>query len=283
MNISIHRLLGGLAVVAVLVLGGGSSVLAADPTATPGSTAPSGPSGDEMLSVQPSLIGISADPGAAITVPLTLRAAADLQIVVQSRGLAQATDGSFKAVGEADDATPFSARQMLSAEPGSFEMHPGETKVVNVHVAVPTDVGEGTRYAILTITGNPIAAPGSSDNVGFGVELGVSTIVQIADTQQTRLGEISALSIGEALPGQPLPVRVTFDNTGNSHYGAIPNELLTTAVLQDPTGTQIATATANGNQLSVIPGFTRAIDLRMTPDHALVDNTTYHLEVGVGL
>jgi len=115
------------------------------------------------------------------------------------------------------------------------------------------------------------------------VELGVSTIVQITDTAQTKTGEITGIAVGEALPGQPLPVTVSFLNSGNSHYGAVPNELVTTSTLQDASGAELATATANGNQLSVVPTFARGVELSMTPSQALVDGATYHLEVGAGL
>ena len=126
-------------------------------------------------------------------------------------------------------------------------------------------------------------APSGSSNVGFGVELGVSAIVQIAGTTQAKTGEIQTIDIGAALPGQALPVNVSFLNTGNAHYGAIPNELVTSATLQDDAGTVLATAGANGNQLSVIPTFSRTVGVSMTPSSPLVPDGRYHLEVGVGL
>jgi hypothetical protein len=78
-------------------------------------------------------------------------------------------------------------------------------------------------------------------------------------------------------------VTVSFKNTGDTHYGAVPDELVTSATLQDAAGAQLASATANGNQLSLIPGYTRGMPLTMTPSKPLVDGTTYHIEVGVGL
>src|SRR5262249_49661955 len=107
--------------------------------------------------------------------------------------------------------------------------------------------------------------------------------IKIADTPQTRTGEIRNISVDPVLPGQALPIKVEFANTGNSHYGAVPNELVTTAVLQDAGGAQLATAGANGNQLSLIPGFVRDTALSMPPSQSMVDNARYPLEVGVGL
>jgi hypothetical protein len=281
MNTSTRRLLGGLAAATVFLLAPGWLVRAASPSPSIG-PAPSGPSGSEMLSIQPSLINVEARPGATTSVTLTLRAAAALDIRIETQGLAQSADGGFKAVPEAEDSSAYSARSMITAAEETLSVEPGDSVELDVTVAVPADAGEGTRYAILTITGLP-ADPAASSNVGFGVELGVSAIVQIAGTSQTMTGEIRDIVVGTALPGQPLPVTVEFLNTGNTHYGATPNELLTTSTLQDASGTVLASASVPGSQTSVVPAFARDVALAMTPSRALADGSTYHLEVGVGL
>jgi len=281
MNTTTRRLLGGLATAAVLLLGQSGVALAESPSPIV-SAAPSGPTGNEMFSVQPSLISVTAKPGTTTNTRLTLRAAAALDVTIKSQGLAQAPDGNFNAVPDAQDTSPYSARTMITTSAQSLSMKPGDKVDVTVSIAVPADVGEGTRYAIVTLTGLPAGASPSS-NVGFGVELGVSTIVQIAGTTQTRTGAITDITPGQALPGQAIPITVAFSNTGNSHYGAVPDELVTTATLQDSTGALLASASANGNQLSVIPSFTRDITLPMTPSKAMVDGASYHVEVGVGL
>ena len=282
MNTSTRRLLGGLAIAAVLLLGQGGSVRAADPSASPVQAVPSGPTGNEMLSVQPSLISVTAKPGATTTAQLTVRAAANLSVTIKAQGLGQALDGSFAALAPDKDTGAFSARSMITASPETLTVKPGDTVKLNVNVTVPANVGEGTRYAILSITGFP-PSPSGSSNVGFGVELGVSAIVQIANTPQNKTGQIDGIDVGKSLPGQPLPVTVSFKNNGNTHFGAVPNELVTSATLQDASGAALASASANGTQLSLIPGFTRAMPLTMTPLKPLVNGQTYHIEVGVGL
>ena len=281
MNTSTRRLLGGLATAAVLLLGQGSLVRAASPSPSI-APAPSGPTGNEMLSIQPSLISVTAKPGTTTSTQLTLRAAAALNLTIHSQGLAQAKDGNFNTVADAQDTSLYSARTMVTASPATLSVKPGDNLKVTVNIVVPADVGDGTRYAILAITGLPAGATPSS-NVGFGVELGVSAIVQISGTPQKKTGTISNISVGQALPGQPLPVTVSFLNTGNTHYGAVPDELVTTSTLQDSSGAVLATANADGNQLSVVPTFTRDVVLSMTPSKVFVNGGTYHLEVGVGL
>jgi hypothetical protein len=281
MNTSSRRLLSGLAAAVVLALAVGGYARAADPSPTVGPV-PSGPTGNEMLSVQPSIVSVSVKPGATTSSQLTIRAAADLSVTIKSQGLAQGTDGSFKSVPDAQDTSAYSARTMVTASKQSLDLHPGDKVDLTVNVAVPADVGDGTRYAILTITGLPAGASPSS-NVGFGVELGVSVIVQIAGTPQNKTGTIQTIGVGQTLPGAPLPVTASFLNTGNTHYGATPDELVTTATLQDSSGTQLASANASGNNLSIIPTFTRDIALPMTPSKPMVDGAKYHIEVGVGL
>ncbi|HUO40139.1 MAG TPA: hypothetical protein VMU34_20860, partial [Mycobacterium sp.] len=281
MNTSARRLMGGLAIAAVLLLGQGGFVRAASGQPTPAPTPPSGPTGSEMLSVQPSLINVTAKPGATASAQLTVRAAANLSVSIRTQGLGQAADGSFAAIPPEKDTGSYSARSMLSVSPGSLQVKPGDKITLNVSIAVPSNVGSGSRYAILTITGFPVSQ--SSANVGIGVELGVSVIVQIDGTPQTKAGQIQSIDLGKALPGQALPVTVPFLNTGNTHFGAIPDELVATATLQDAAGSPLGSASASGNNLSLIPGFVRAMNLSMTPSKPLVDGAKYHIETGVGL
>jgi hypothetical protein len=228
------------------------------------------------------VLALNAKPGETTKAQLTVRAAVALAVSVQAQGLGQTTDGNMSAVPPDKDTSTFSARSMVTATPTSLQMQPGDKATIDVTVVLPAEAGDGTRYAILTITGMPPGPTGSA-NVGFGVELGVSAVVTIAGTPQNKTGSIQAINVGKSLPGEALPVDVAFLNTGNTHYGAIPDELVATAVLQDASGTDLADATANGNQISVLPSFVRDLNLAMTPKAALVDGATYHLEAGVGL
>src|SRR5262245_9024332 len=124
MNSTTRRLLGSLVTAAIVVLGQGGLVRAASPTpAAP----PSGPTGKDMLSVQPALTAVSVPPASSTTVQLPLRAAADLNVTVKSQGLSQGTDGSFKAVPPDQDTSPYSLRSMISANPASLHVRPGDT------------------------------------------------------------------------------------------------------------------------------------------------------------
>lgn len=275
MNRSVGRLLRVFLVGVVLTVGQGGLASAASPEPS----APSTPTGEEMLSIVPSLVAVEARPGGTATAELTLRAAAPLEVAIIPRGLAQTAEGNFEAVPADEDASPYSARAMITASPQALTMEPGDAARVTLTVTVPPDAGEGTRYAILAITGLPADA---AENVGFGVELGVSTLVTIAETAQVKSGEISDITVGSALPGQALPVTVSLANTGTTHFGAPPNEFVTTATLQDGAGSVIASGTTTAGRLSLVPTFVRDFALALEPVSPLVDGR-YHLEVGVGL
>ena len=279
MNTPIGRLSRALLLGAVLALGQGGLAHAASPSASPPSSPPSTPTGNEMLSVTPSLISVSVKPGATATAELTLRAAAALDVKIVPQGLAQTPDGNLKSVPQSEDASPYSARSMMTAAPESLQLKPGDTRKVTVTISVPTGAGEGTRYAILDVVGLPATG---DKNVGFGVDLGVSTLVTVAGTAQDRTGAISDITIGKALPGQPLPVTVALTNTGNTHYGATPDELVATATLQDASGNLVAKTDATSGRLSLVPTFVRDLALTLDQSKPLADGR-YHLEVGAGL
>jgi hypothetical protein len=218
-------------------------------------------------------------PGATDTTELTVHAGVALAVTVEADGLGQSQDGAFQPVAADKDTSPYSARSTITFTPASFQMQPGGSQKIAVTVGVPKDAGEGSRYAILKITGIPASG---AQNVGIGVQLGVTSVVALASTTQTRLGAISDLAVAKALPGQPLPVTGLLKNTGDSHYGATPNQIYTLATLQNANGDLLSTerATLTGN--SIIPSFARKFSLAMSLSHPLSDGR-YHLEVEAGL
>jgi hypothetical protein len=273
------RMFRALLLGALLALGQSGLAHAESPSVPPAPTDLRSPTGTEMLSVEPSLIGVDVKPGVTSVTELTLHAAVAQDIKVTVDGLGQQTDGSFQSLPADKDTSPYSARPMITVEPQAFKMQPGDTQKVTVTIIVPPDAGKGTRYAIVGISGLPSSG---EQNVGFGVALGVSALVNIAGTQPDRAGVISALTVGEALPGEPLPVTASLQNTGDTHYGKTPYDLIETATLQDASGDMVGTGkvTLTGN--SIVPTFTRDTQLKLELTKPL-SNGRYHLEVGAGL
>ena len=260
-------LLGGL-----LTLAQAGASYAAAPSSEPT------PPANGTLTVSPPIISLAVAPGGTGTTELTLHAGISENVSIEADGLTQGLDGSFQSVSAAQDKSPYSARSMMTFSPQSFQMQAGDSQTVTITVKVPADAGAGTRYAILKITGTPV----SSQNVGIGAELGVSSLVTISNSSQEHTGSIRDLAVGKIVEGQPLAVTGTLVNTGNSHYGAMPNQVNTSAVLTNSNGDEIASNRAVMEGNSIVPTFGRQFSLALKSSHALADGS-YRLQVAATL
>ena len=250
---------------ALLAVGYGGPSMAASPTpAQPAQAHQSAQvqqsAGAGTLNVSPTIISLSVQPGGTASADLTLRADILETVRLEADGLGQAADGSFQFLPAEKDASSYSARTMLSVSPsGSFEMQAGSSQKITVTVRVPGNAGNGTRYAILRITGTP----GTGDsNVGIGVQLGVPALINLTNTTATRSGSLDGLAIS-GTAGQPIIVDGAIKNTGDSHFGAAPNQVTSSATLLDGKGAAITSGrtTLDGN--SVVPTFSRSFSITM--------------------
>ena len=272
------RLVPALLVGALLALGQGGITAAASPTAPEPSAAQRTPSTQGTLNVSPPLISLAVEPGGTATAELTLHAGLAQNVTIQADGLDQALDGSFKGLPSAQDKSPFSARPMMTLTPQTFQIEAGGSQTVTVTVTAPKDAGEGTRYAILDITGVPV----TSQNVGIAVRLGVSSLVTLSNTKQLHTGQIQGLTVGKVVPGQPMAATGTLVNTGNAHFGAAPNQVVTTGTVWDSNDQVVATGKSVLSGNSIVPSFGRQFSMPLNAGQALSDGH-YRLEVDAGL
>ncbi len=283
MNAPARRMLLALAVGALLVFGQEQLSIAHEIRATASAAQPpaaeQAPSGDETLTAVPSLISATVALGTEETTEVTLRAGVALDITVEPSGLGQSPEGGFEFVPADQDASPYSGRAYVEVTPSSFTMAAGEERSVTVTVRVPEGAGEGTRYALLQVRGQPASDDG---NVGVGVALGVSVVVTLAGTTQTSIGDIEGMEAAWSPLVGELAVTSLLRNNGNAHYGAPPNAVVASATLMDATGALVGSArtTLTGN--SVVPSFGRSIDLSIAPPQPLADGR-YRLEQVIGL
>ena len=269
------RWIRALSLAALLALGQGGLSNAASPSIP---IAPSLPA-DGTLTVVPSIISAVLKPGDTNTTELTLHAGVALDVHIAADGLGQGPDGGFEPLTPDKDTSPYTARPMITFDPQSFLLPANAERKVTVKVAIPRDVGDGARYAILKVTGIPATG---SENVGIGVELGVTTLVTLASTTQTHKGSIAGLAVDQSTPGQ-IGVTGTVMNGGNSHFGAAPDQVYTLATLHRADGGGVVASdrtTLTGN--STVPTFGRSFTVPLKPAHALADGR-YHLEVEAGL
>jgi len=255
MRSRVRRLAQTLLLGTLLLLGQTGISNAAHPvdtsSAVPATAQQTPPAG--TLSVVPPIVSLTVAPGATATADLTIHSGVLEKISLQAQGLGQSPDGSFTYVAADKDASAYSARSMLSVSPTSLQMQPGDDQKITVSVSVPRDAGAGTRYALIRITGTP----GTGDqNVGLGVELGVPALISLANTTASHLGSVEGLTV-DAAGGQPLVVDGQIRNTGNTHYGAAPNQVNADATLFDASNKQIAEGRTVLTGNSIVPTFSR--------------------------
>jgi methionine-rich copper-binding protein CopC len=204
----------------------------------------------------PPIVSLAVKPGGTSSEEITLHAGILETVNIEADGLGQQGDGSFSFV-TATDPSPYSGRSMVSFRPATILMQPNTDQKVNVSVAVPTTAGSGTRYALIRITATPGAG---TQNVGIGVELGVPALITLANTPATHTGALGNLKV-DATAGQPLVVSGQIANTGNTHFGASPNQINASAVVYDSSNKDVGESrtTLEGN--SLVPTFSRDFSL----------------------
>lgn len=280
MNPQAGRAVRALLLGAALVLATGTVAMAESPAPSQSSTNQQTPPAGATLTASPSVISATVEPGGEGTATLTLRAGQGLDITIDAQGLGQSVeDGGFSFVGQADDTSPYTARTYLSVDPATFRLDAGDTQEVNVTVKLPPDAKDGAHYALLRVNGQPSAGDG---NVGIGVALGVSVLVTTPGATATLKGALEDVSVGELVPGQPVTVTATVANTGDAHYGAVPNQVYQSAVLRNADGAALASARQTQSGNSIIPTFGRAFELSLEPAQPLGPGT-YTVDVEVGL
>jgi hypothetical protein len=275
MNAPNRRLIRATALLTLLLSTQMGSVQAAGPSAAPLASAPAG----STLTAQPSIIGATVKPGATSTTTVTLAAGIPLDISLFALGLGQSADGGFLPLPTADDKSPYTGVQWVTAEPAQFHLDAGQSRAVKVTVHAPADAGQGSRYAILEAQGTPTADGG---NVAIGINLGLSVVITLDGTEGHRAGDLQGLAITPPTAGAPFTVTAMLQNTGNTHYGMPPFLIATKASLQGPSGAVVATGTAQVSGASVIPSFRRKLTLDLTPLATLADGN-YHLELEADL
>jgi hypothetical protein len=174
-------------------------------------------SANSGLQVSNMILVTEASPGETLAFTMTTSiGAADpaADITVQVEGLAQSLEGTNGPLAAADDTGPYSARSFITVDKSSFHLEPGASQEVTATINVPQDVGEGGRYAIIHISTQPVAGAG----VNILTAIDVPVVLTITGSQLVHTGQVTAVTTGEPVSGQPLAIFTTFKNTGNHHF-----------------------------------------------------------------
>ncbi len=153
-------------------------------------------------------------PGERIAYNMTATSNANVTEEVHAHVYGMTHDEHGERVGiEPDVMHPYSAAPFLKVTPEVAVVEPGASQLFVLEGVVPEDVGDGGRYAFVSIH----ASVDEGDMVGFAPEVQIPVFLTIKGSEIIETGEIRDLSISEGDDGGLLAT-FRFNNTGNYHY-----------------------------------------------------------------
>jgi methionine-rich copper-binding protein CopC len=170
----------------------------------------------------------------------------DMQVEVW--GFGQSLQNSYSSLPPAEDTSPYSARSLITLTSPSLHLNPGESKEITATIAIPASVGDGGRYALITIHNAPVG----NGSTAIVTAISVPVLITIAKSKISPAGSIVKVSTADIIPGQPIRITTALKNTGNIHYYKTKNSVS----ILDSTGKEVATAATEPSSYANIPTFT---------------------------
>jgi len=170
-----------------------------------------------------------------------------MDLMVDAVGLGQSLQQSNSGLTPERDTSPYSARTFITVNPTTFHLDPGASQEVTATITVPQNVGEGARYAMITIHNAPIGT-GSTLIV---TAISVPMLIILGGTATTMTGTITNVAVADVIPGQPIKITTSLKNTGNYHY-----KVKTNVSVTDSTGKIVAEGGLAAPSRLIIPPFT---------------------------
>ena len=171
-----------------------------------------------------------------------------MDLTVDVQGFGQTLQQSNYGLSPDKDTSPYSARTFITVSPQTFHLAPGGSQVVTATIAVPQNVGDGGRYAMLTIRNAPLG----KGTMMIVTSISVPVVVTLTGTTTIQKGSITDVTVSDVIPGQPIKFTTSLKNTGNYHYKVKNNVTIT-----DSSGAVITTAGTDVSVSSIMPTFTQ--------------------------
>ena len=192
-----------------------------------------------------------------------------MDISIEIKGFGNYLSGALKPIDEAEDTSPYSAREWITASPSSFPLDPGQSQAVTVTVNVPNDIGDGGRYAIVYIHNNPSGTSG----VVFVTAIAAQVLLTIEGSTPTISGDLVSIDIPQAESEQLFLAKATIQNTGNYHYKVTCN-----GTVKNNLGQVVGLSWPTDSVYNLIPTFSQQIDIPLNISQELTPGT-YSLEI----
>ncbi len=149
----------------------------------------------------------------------------------------------------------YSARGFVTVDKASFHLEPGQSQEVTATVRIPSDVGNGGRYAMVIIRQKT-----TGTGVAIAVAVNVGVYLTIKDSQLIHKGKATEVSAGKAVSGQPVDIFTTFKNTGNHHF-----KVKQEVTISDARGEVLDTIDAPLSPSSIIPSLSERLQVSFIP------------------
>jgi hypothetical protein len=177
-----------------------------------------------------------------------------VDLTVDVLGLGQSLQQSNTGLSPEKDTSPYSARTFITVNPKTFHLNPGASQVVTASIAVPQNVGEGGRYAMITIHNAPTGNGSTLIVTGISVPI----VITLTGTATTMKGTITNVDVADVIPGQPIKITTSLKNTGNYHYKVKDNVTVT-----DLAGKVVAEGGLATSSSSIVPPFTGVYEVKL--------------------
>jgi hypothetical protein len=177
-----------------------------------------------------------------------------MDLTVDVLGLGQTAQQSNTGLAPEKDTSPYSARTFITVSPQTFHLAPGGSQDVKATITVPQNVGDGGRYAMITVRNAPIG----SGTMAIVTSISVPVLVTITGSAITKTGSITNVTVADVIPGQPIRITTALKNTGNYHYKVYDN-----VSIADSTGKVVASGGSDLSVNSLIPTFTQNYDVNL--------------------
>lgn len=158
----------------------------------------------------------------------------------------------------------FSACDFIILDKTFLSLDPGKPRDILVKIEVPADIGEGSRYALISI--KTIVTGGADLNIASAVNIPI--YLTLKGTHLVHTGRITGITFGKIISGKPVNIITDFENTGN-HYFKVNNEV----TVSDSNGKVIDKITTGLTKSSTIPGTSRVLSAQFTPPYILPPGT----------
>ncbi len=179
-----------------------------------------------------------------------------LEMKVAIKGYGQSMSGMTQPLD--NDNSLFTIADHVVATPNEFSLQPGETGYVDVTVDIP-EGSIGGKYATVYI----YSIPPAEEIMGISEAVVVGLRLVVTPSRLSRSGRIDSTIPTEVLSGNPIPVVMTFTNTGNVHY-----RITGKITIKDDQGNVLFTSDPAASY-NILPSYSQRLEFTWTPNTEL--------------